>query len=66
VNAGNIDKSIENKSIQSHYFIKLDIKLTDSLLKKLNKIDYECKNNTCGPKSISKQELIKEFNNIIR
>ena len=62
VNAGVIDKETEKKSTQSHYFIKFDIELTDALFDKLKKINYNCKNNTCGPKSISKQELIKEFN----
>ena len=62
INAGDIDKETEKKSIQSHYFIKLDIELTDELFNKLTNIDYNCKNNTCGPKSISKQELIEEFN----
>ena len=65
VNAGYIDKETENKSIQSHYFIKFDIELTDDLFNKLTSIHYNCKNNTCGPKSISKQELLKEFNKII-
>ena len=64
VNAGEIDQETDNKSIQSHYFIKFDIKLTDYLFNKLAIIDYNCKNNTCGPKSISKQELMKEFNKI--
>lgn len=64
VNAGFIDKETEKKSSQSHYFIKFDIKLTDELFEKLININYDCKNNTCGPKSISKQELIKEFNKI--
>lgn len=65
VNAGNIDKETNNKSIQSHYFIKFEIELTDLLFSKLNDIYYNCKDNTCGPKSISKQELIEEFNKII-
>jgi predicted RNA methylase len=65
VNAGYIDKQTENKSIQSHYFIKFDIDLTDELFDKLKNIDYNCKNNTCGPKSISKQELIEEFNKLL-
>lgn len=65
VNAGFIDKETEKKSSQSHYFIKFDIKLTDELFEKLININYDCKNNTCGPKSISKQELIKEFNKIV-
>ena len=64
VNAGDIDKETEKKSIQSHYFIKFNIELTDVLFNKLTKNQYNCKNNTCGPKSISKQELIKEFNKV--
>jgi len=64
VNAGNIDKNTLNKSIQSHYFIKFNNILTDTLFNKLKNIVYDCKNNTCGPKSISKQELIKEYNKL--
>ena len=64
VNAGDIDRETENKSIQSHYFIKFDMELTEELFDTLNTINYDSKNNTCGPKSISKQELIKEFNKL--
>lgn len=62
VNAGKIDKEIKNKSIQSHYFIKFIDSDINKVLKKLNNIKFNF-NNTVGPKSISKQELIKEFNN---
>ena len=65
VYAGTIDKETEEKSIQSHYFIKFDTIFTDELFDKLSQIKYDCKNYTVGPKSISKQELIKEFNKII-
>ena len=65
VNAGDVDIHTEKKSIQSHYFIKFDNDLfSNEIFIKLSKINHECKNNTCGPKSISKQELIKEFNKI--
>jgi predicted RNA methylase len=60
VYAGKIDKNIE-KSIQSHYFIKfINNKTTDENLTNLKHIQFN-HNNTVGPKSISKQELIKEF-----
>lgn len=62
VYAGEIDRDTEKKSIQSHYFIKFDNILTDELFKRLSNIKYHCKDNTVGPKSISTQELIKEFN----
>ena len=60
VNAGTIDTDVD-KSIQSHYFIKFTNGKSiqhniDALKIKFNH------NNTVGPKSISKQELIKQFN----
>ena len=66
VNAGTIMKEIDDKSEQSHYFIKLttneDNEL-DETIEKLKKIKFDF-NNTVGPKSISKQELILEFNKL--
>lgn len=65
VYAGKIDKNIE-KSEQSHYFIKFNDEIDiDAAIEKINKIEFQCKTNTVGPKSISKQELIKEFNNVL-
>jgi hypothetical protein len=61
VNAGSINTNTD-QSIQSHYFIKFtNQKTVDENIGQLIKIKYEF-NNTVGPKSISKQELIKEFN----
>jgi len=59
--AGTIDVNTSEKSVQSHYFIKFtnDETIQDNI-KKLEGIKFET-NNTVGPKSISKQELIKEF-----
>ena len=66
VNAGDIDTDTENKSIQTHYFIKFDIELTTILYDTLKGIRYDCKHDTCGPKSISKQELIREYNKYLK
>jgi len=65
VYAGKIDINIIDKSIQSHYFIKFtnNKPLIDNI-NKLSKIEYVF-NNTVGPKSISKQELIKEFMKVL-
>jgi hypothetical protein len=63
VNAGVIDTRIDNKSIQSHYFIKFK-NGNDNNIDKLKAIQFN-HNNTVGPRSISKQELIKEFNKYI-
>lgn len=61
VNAGIIDVNIDNKSIQSHYFIKFtNNKSVNDNIDLLKVIQFN-HNNTVGPKSISKQELIKEF-----
>jgi predicted RNA methylase len=65
VNAGTIDTIIESKSIQSHYFIKFtNGKSINDNIHTLSNINYEF-NNTVGPKSISKQELIIKFNPLL-
>lgn len=62
VNAGTIHKNIHDKSEQSHYFIKFqNIKTIDDNIELLKHIEFN-HNNTVGPRSISKQELIREFN----
>ena len=64
VNAGTIDINTD-KSIQSHYFIKFtNKKQVQENIQELTKIIYEF-NNTVGPKSISKQELIFKFNPLL-
>jgi len=65
VNAGTIDVNSTYKCVQSHYFIRFtnanDLAKNLALLKS---IVYDS-NNTVGPKSIGKQELIKEFNKVL-
>ena len=62
VNAGTISTDIEGKSVQSHYFIVFtNDKSIQENLTLLSTIKYDF-NNTVGPKSISKQELIAKFN----
>ena len=65
VNAGKIDKNID-KSIQSHYFIKIlnKEKSIDFFIDSLKKLNFIF-DNTVGPKSISKQELIKQVNGLV-
>lgn len=65
VNAGTIMKEINNKSIESHYFIKFtNNKTIDENIEILSSITFAF-NNTVEPKSISKPELIKEFNALL-
>ncbi len=64
VNAGTISKDINTKSFQSHYFIKFNNSNIDININKLKDVKFN-NNNTVGPKSISKQELIKEFNKLL-
>ena len=62
VNAGKTSRDIMGKSEQSHYFIRFsDIVVDDALITKLDSIVFDT-NNTVGPKSISKQELIEKYN----
>jgi hypothetical protein len=65
VNAGVISKDIDNKSIESHYFIKfMNNKTVDENIDKLKNIHFNF-NNMVGPKSISKEEIIGEFNKFL-
>ena len=65
VNAGSIMKEIKDKSTQSHYFIKFtNNKTIEQNIEKLKLLQFEF-NNTVGPKSISKPELINEFNKLL-
>ena len=65
INAGTIMKEIENKSPQSHYFITFtNNKTLDANIETLKLIKFNF-NNTVGPKSISKPELINEFNKLL-
>ena len=65
VYAGNIDTNTDDKSVQSHYFIKFTIKISKDILNQLINIKFDT-DNTVGPKSISKQELIAKFNPILK
>ena len=65
VYAGKITTDIKDKSVQSHYFIKfINNKTIENNINSLANIIFDT-NNTVGPKSISKQELIKEFNRVL-
>lgn len=65
VYAGEIDRDTSDKSIQSHYFIKFASPLTTELYEILSRLNYNTKSDTVGPRSISKQDLIKEFQKVI-
>tara|TARA_Y100000741_G_scaffold362843_1_gene349622 strand:+ start:1174 stop:2043 length:870 start_codon:yes stop_codon:yes gene_type:complete len=62
VNAGAIKDDITECSENSHYFIRFtnDKKLEDNI-DSISKLQFQF-NNTVGPKSISKPELISRFN----
>lgn len=66
VNAGEIDTKVDKKSTQSHFFVKFTNRksITENVTK-LSMVTYEF-NNTVGPKSISKQELVAKFNPLMR
>jgi len=66
VKAGAISASILDKSVESHYFIKFtNGKTVGENAESLRNIEFH-HNNTVGPRSISKPELIHEFNRALR
>jgi len=60
--AGKVETVISSQSPQSHYFIKFDSYNSD-IVELIKNIDFK-HDNTVGPRSISKQELIKKVNAI--
>jgi len=65
VNAGKIDIDVKGKSIESHYFIKFtNGESVTNNIERLSATNFSF-NNTVGPKSISKQELISKFNPLL-
>ena len=66
VNAGTIDdKELDKKSFQSHYFIKFGPTINKKeFIEKMRQIEYT-HDNTVGPKSIGKQEIIREVNKLV-
>ena len=63
VYAGKLDSDI-NKSVQSHYFIKMKNNIDPNLFgEEFLTIEFT-HDNTAGPKSISKKELIIELNRL--
>lgn len=59
VNAGTVSRDILDKSEQSHYFIKFNElnSNTDEIYTRMSRMTF-LSDNTVGPRSISKQELI--------
>ena len=63
VNAGSVMKEIDCKSIQTHYFIKFtNNKTIDENIEKVKSINF---NNIDGSKSISRVNVINEFNKLL-
>lgn len=56
VNAGRMEREVESKSVQSHYFLRIDGDVDEFLEKYQRDVSFESE-NTVGPRSISKKEL---------
>ena len=66
VTAGKIDTVLVDKSPQSHYFIKFSENIFNTtLFNTLSKIKFNTSDDTVGAKSISKPELIAEYNKAV-
>ncbi len=63
VNAGDVSTETADKNVNTHYFICFN-KFDNELLEKIKNIKFS-HNNTVGPKSISKNELIQKLNKLI-
>jgi hypothetical protein len=63
--AGKASTKIDDKNPKTHYFIRFtneeDI---NANIEKFSRLTYESMHHTVGPKSLSKHELVKEWNRI--
>jgi len=64
VYAGNVSTDLTTKNPQSHYFIRFQSRDIDECIKKISQSQFNT-DNTVGPKSISKQELIHQYNRLL-
>jgi len=60
---GNVKEYCQDDNINTNWFIKINIPITQKLLLKLNSIKYD-KTKNIGPCSISKQDIIYNYNKI--
>jgi len=60
---GNVKEYSQDDNINTNWFIKINIEITKKLLLKLNSIKYD-KTKNIGPCSISKQDIIYNYNKI--
>ena len=61
-NAGRISREVESVSPSSHYFIKVDSNSVESVIEKLNSIEWTTVSDlTVGPRSIGMSEIIKLY-----
>ena len=68
LHAGKITREIDDKNISSHLFVRFDKgnrRKINKIVEKMNQIVYS-KENTVGPRSVSKQEFIQALNKIIK
>lgn len=66
VYAGALSESIEDKSAQSHYFLKMrpDIDVQEFIERYRQRVTFDFE-NTVGPKSISKRELDRKLQDLL-
>lgn len=68
LHAGKITREIDDKNKSSHLFVRFDKgnrRKINKIVEKMNQIVYS-KENTVGPRSVSKQEFIQSLNKIIK
>ena len=68
VRAGEASLTLLDKSLESHYFLRLDKRIKSKRVKiveALNQTQFPSAEDTSGPNSISKSELIQKLNPIV-
>ena len=67
VNAGAVFTEVESRAPPSHYFIKVPSWVdVDLLISELSKVSWVSASDTVGPKSISKQDVNRALNELLK
>ena len=63
--AGTCDTYTADKSSQSHYFLRFEDGISSDLMERMRKLEFCSRDDTVGPRSISKPELIEQLNKLM-
>jgi len=63
--SGQITIDTDECNVNCYYFIRFDSDIDLSIVERLRRVSFDERDDTVGPRSISKRELIRKYNQIL-